>query len=139
MKANELRLGNYVNFKNREDILFCSINELSSSGYIHLIRHFKVGDEDDQPEGIEDITPININEEWLERFGFVNTTHKLGNPAPNHKAFEKYNFHIKLYGKDIENYMWFGEQVLSYAPVQYVHQLQNLYFALTGEELTIKL
>jgi hypothetical protein len=59
------------------------------------------------PTGWE-IHPIPITEDWLLNFGFEQNGHKL--PIQLHQRGKT---HIK-----------------------YVHQLQNLYFALTGEELT---
>ena len=69
--------------------------------------------------------PIPLTEEWLEKFGFeysdLNGDSGLWKIPP-----------FQIYGKC-------NQFIYEYAlDVNYVHQLQNLYFALTGEELTIK-
>ena len=72
------------------------------------------------------IEPIPLTEEWLLKFGF-----------------EMYEFDHKA------NQFRFKERLIVYidgflydhgtsVKLQYVHQLQNLSFALTNEELTIK-
>jgi hypothetical protein len=133
MKIIELRIGNIVGFKNRDDC-YCVVTDLSSAGGIHLIRKFYDGDEDDQPEVIDDITPIPLTEEWLLKFGFNNINSKeygikcgscwmsLSNP--------------KDMGEWQDCYCWIFDR-FKFIELKYVHQLQNLYFALTGEELTI--
>ena len=59
------------------------------------------------------LEPIPLTDEWLERFGFYGK-HKSINTRES-KVFFDYN------SKSIE--------------IKYVHQLQNLYYALTKKEL----
>jgi hypothetical protein len=152
MKAQDLRLGNYVGFKNRTDC-YCIIEELSSYGGVHIIRMFNDGDIDDQPEVIEDITGLYLTEEWLMKFGF----YKEDDVAPvsnDHSHFYsmgcndyKYSFAYASFRDDWGFYHSYTDacderdnnkfDAISFG-IKYVHQLQNLYFALTGEELTIK-
>ena len=63
--------------------------------------------------------PIPLTEEWLERFNW-NPPKDIG------VSFSLTTYEIHFVAG---NY---------YKKIEYVHQLQNLYFALTGEELTIK-
>ena len=76
--------------------------------------------------------PIPLTEEWLVKFGFEEIdgflTLDLG-------SFSGARF-IFWYG-DVLNLFCKSDMMLS-KQIKYVHQLQNLYFALTGEELTIK-
>ena len=68
---------------------------------------------------MDDLIPIPLTEEWLVKFGFENKT----------KSFVLNNISIKQQTKGYFFYL----SIM----IQYVHQLQNLYFALTGEELKI--
>ena len=79
--------------------------------------------------------PIPLTEEWLVRFGYSDTNDEM------------YNVNIWMLGDDIHvspvvsstgihGLLIYG--YLKYFEDVYVHQLQNLYFALTGEELTTK-
>lgn len=72
--------------------------------------------------------PIPLTEEWLLRMGFKKTQRKsfvLGGAIK-----------LKFAGTDgYYNLYILGKQVTTLGSA---HQLQNLYFALTGNELTIK-
>lgn len=72
----------------------------------------------------EDYEPIPLTEEWLEKSGFKSTVEWL----------LKYKNNSTLLVSDVK----YGFQNIPIQKIKYVHQLQNLYFALTGEELTIK-
>lgn len=72
----------------------------------------------------DEIEPIPLNEEWLTRLGFVdNEKYAL------HNIFIWYGNHIGIKGM-------LG--IVKPFECKYVHQLQNLYFSLTGEELILK-
>jgi hypothetical protein len=106
MKITELRIGNWVKQPN---------------GIIEVFTVSDLDDEGDINSYLEDeIEPIPLTEEWLIKFGF-----ERWNDVYN-------NFYHKLNGVEIENgniYVGHGNEI------KYAHQLQNLYFALTGEEL----
>jgi hypothetical protein len=139
MKVNELRIGNIVGFKDRTDF-YARINDISVLGGVHISRFWEDGTLDDQPEVIEDLTPIPLTEKWLLKFGFEKTE----------------GMHVNTYKKMIKsistveeiymiisskNYYWVGYRYnmdlrdVGLGELNYVHQLQNLVFALTGEEL----
>ena len=65
--------------------------------------------------------PIRLTEEWLLKFGFER----------NKDAWTSFIKNDVIIATDKFIYM-------SRTKLKYVHQLQNLYFALTGEELTFK-
>lgn len=123
MKANELRIGNLTNFGK-----VIEINTVS----------FYVRDS----EGIEvkssyaDIKPLRLTEYWLLKFGFKRHHADYSNEivfiknVPNSTEFE-----WGVYPDELGS----GIQIKNRVLLKYVHQLQNLYFALTNEELTIKL
>ena len=146
MKANELRIGNWLTGPERKAQVTCIQNrqvvELGEIGYV-----------------IEDLKPIPLTEDWAKlKFDFINTKGRKGNgfdyqPETSKTNQSKYNIgnEIELvferwsYRKT-ENYDWIHEDSIH---IDYygdcislykyeVHVLQNLYFALTGEELTIK-
>ena len=69
--------------------------------------------------------PIPLTEEWLTKFGF---------------ELIEGNFHLYANGFSLDingsiTKFWVNETIVD---IKYVHQLQNLFFALTGEELKIK-
>jgi hypothetical protein len=69
--------------------------------------------------------PIPLTEEWLLKFGFIKTDYD------NFKYYHKGLFQIK---HGIKSY-WYQSGDLP-VKIEYVHQLQNIYFYLVGEELT---
>ena len=107
MKANELRIGNWVN--NFEVDL-----QLTSKDIYHL----------DVYVGRVIANPIPITPEWLERFGFVSKHNNLFILGKIELRYYRGRSDVLVRGINV-----------SY---KYIHQLQNLYFALTGEELEIK-
>lgn len=68
----------------------------------------------------KDVTPIPLTEEWLLKW--------FGEDGVGCYAEE--NNMVELF---LNN----GDYLIPKNRLQYVHQLQNLYFALTGEELTL--
>ena len=75
--------------------------------------------------------PILLTKEWLLKFRFndKDTVHGW-------LAFGTDNLY--LVGDESEMYFGYNNNELELPKIKYVHQLQNLYFALTGEELKIK-
>jgi len=115
MKANEIRLGNLFKCYNF-DLTIGSINK----EYVGHITN----------EGgflITDLEPIPLTEEWLVKFGFkITRTQAL--------------FIYNEFGDQVSLNKIDGKFELTYlaTPIIYVHHLQNLIHALTGEELTLK-
>jgi len=123
MEAKELRIGSMLNtFVGRvlgqRQMVIVDLNHLK-----HIQEGNKYGYE-----------PIPLTAEWLERCGFEKNCDEWSNYSED-KNVEK---SICLDQDDDEIYYSAGEGVRLSVNIEYVHQLQNLYFALTGEELTIK-
>lgn len=121
MKANELRFNN----------LYC-LNDNVLGGGIRKIVHT-----DDFITAIEltikgFLKPIPLTEEWLLKAGFE-IIGKLDMPnSPSDWFYSKndFPFSITYVNKKLQ---------FSNIDLKHVHQLQNLYFALTGEELNFNL
>lgn len=85
----------------------------------------------------QESNPIRLTEEWVIKAGF-----KRGLEYNNRNVFYSTGHHsidLQLSGTDIKPYLLDGHLIRGLMPVEYVHQLQNLYFALTGTELKISL
>ncbi len=118
IQANELRIGNLLNYDTAEgDILTTTIDW----------QDLKWISED--PKGFNLVhTPISLTEEWLVKFGFQRFK----------KGFIKNNICIaEYYGGGLTIFLS-NEKFDFKVDLYSVHQFQNLYFALTSEELTIK-
>lgn len=127
ISENELRIGNYVSkYVNH---IRC-VTGVCVDGTVYLTN--KENCETCMSEyTIDELFPIPITEEWLVKAGFefINSERLRHNEFKTLIAFKhvfKSGFGIVL--KDFH----------ALPNVKHVHQLQNLYFALTGEELKFK-
>lgn len=122
MKANELRLGNYINM----NVPISEDGKLIRASVYHIGKLQKMKDA---------YYPVTLTEKWLLKFGFKNDN------SPDY-------FYLELPSGFIIHYTPFSRGVSTYdddksqtnqlsMELIYVHQLQNLYFALTGDELQI--
>jgi len=128
MKANELRIGNLIIGTNVYEGKVLTFERFNSDLDVVF---FSNGSKWDCGEFIEDIKPIQLTEEWLFKFGFKKSNvYCFG----NHKLIIESlmgDRHSCRYRVNPDESIWISE-------LHYVHQLQNLYCALTGEELTFK-
>lgn len=104
-------------------------NELRVNNWVYCIEdhvNIEILPSDVQLAG--QFKPILLTEEWLLKFGFEEV--ELSIPRKwNNKKFRIRENHPNRY---------FVSYKYGHVELIHVHQLQNLYFALTGEELTIK-
>lgn len=112
MKAEELRIGNYV------------YDEGDLTTYIQITSI--------QEDNTEWLQPIPLTEEWILKFGWYKHELIEGSFRKEGKPYDQFQI---AWRNGILTYYIVWHQLV---PLKYVHQLQNLYFSLTGEELTIK-
>lgn len=119
IKSNELREGNYVNVVGKNSFNITGIIQVEDiiSGCGINMHH------DSFAHKLKDIQPIPLTEEWLIKFGFDPCYFADGGKLSFYRINDS-NFLLPDF-----TLVWFGTKI------KYVHQLQNLYFALTGEEL----
>lgn len=135
MKANELRIGNYVYDRGNKLLKIEGWENESkvfqSSGYYNLPE--PIGQLPFHPltEDVEFLKPILLTEEWLLKFGFVEDDCFGDNFLRHKKAI---SITVSAIHSNGEIHIQIGNYPVS---IRYVHQLQNLYFALKSEELTL--
>lgn len=141
IQSNELRIGNYFKRRSKDEILTVDIELLTK---VQRMPHLYNG--------------IPLTEQWLIDFGFEKqkfTKYYFGANIDNSEVeyFVNVDGFCCIYCLD--NYI-FGKRELderniktksgdylyrlfhfNYVGLNHVHQLQNLYFALTGKELTL--
>lgn len=125
IQANELRIGNYVK---------CDIGPT----IVKSIRPTRIFDRDNVSFPLDEIETIPLTEYWLMKFGFERlangwiiddgSRNDYGDKIAGDNTFSLFD---RSYGKLTD---------LRYEKIKLssIHQLQNLYFALTGQELTLK-
>lgn len=128
MKASELRSGNFIKlFKNGKPHL--EWYELDSHDIYKL-----------DESNCEDVEPIPLTEEWLLKFGFDNVRKNMlvcHNEYHNNRINEG-AFYVEPVGDAFNHWYLYHKVKMITSNIRFVHQLQNLYFALCGEELELK-
>ena len=120
MKATDLRIGNYLNGK-QGHVIITEIRTNNSVKILDNTSSFYVG---------TCLQPIELTKEWLLKFGFE-------------KKYDDLNWYIKgnycfSFLKELDLIVFkIKNQTVGICTIKYVHQAQNLYFALTGEELRL--
>ena len=132
MKVNELRIGNLIEYRIQDDLDdrkdWWEVSKIDATDLCILESNIDY-----------DFRPIPLTEEWLLKFGF-------------NKEYQKGYIGIDVCNSDFvlteplkmgewqTNYTFQFEtgSVPKFKEIKYVHQLQNIYFALTGEELILK-
>ena len=125
MTARELRIGNYIDRNGLMEVRVISQSGVKIYDHVNNIFPPTFFDFD------ENIKPIPLTEEWLLKFGF----------KKDGTNYQKGWFY--LHGNNRTGTIDFllnepYSNKYNATVLQFVHQLQNLYFALTGNELTIK-
>lgn len=120
MTIQEIRIGNYIRHNVLDDVSqFVEPNE-DAIGEDDML-HFLGGD------GLDKAEPIPLTEEWLRKLGFE-------------KSYDGWDGYLSPpLGEGrirILNNVW--NCGYCYVQLKYVHQLQNLFYALQQTELTIK-
>lgn len=125
LKVSELRIGNRIHYESNE------ITVIEINGIRNRVSCIWVDDEYIADYPIETLKPIPLTEDWLVRFGiingewFKNSSYKI---TYSYGLDGCYDFIHRNANHNIEMCITF---------IKHVHQLQNIAFALTGEELIL--
>jgi hypothetical protein len=132
--ATDLRIGNLIN-PDRVHIYLSAVKVLSIS---ETSFTFSNPENNMKPSFsfLKGASGVPIEEGWLLKFGFT--------PYGNHQwELGKYWVHCDI--KDVFSFNYSGvsmdydgDELYELVEIKYVHQLQNLYYALTGTELIYK-
>lgn len=124
MKLQELRIGNWVKNIFGDELKVTHISKDLISGYL-----------------LESVSPIPLTEEWLLKFGFkynyfededgyiISNDYVLSLGEYSELSIED-DFSFWIGSKTSDETVCFDNDI-----IESVHRLQNLYHALTGEEL----
>ena len=132
MKASELRIGNYVNSSSENCLWFKGNFILDGYKMAKTIRY-----------GCQGLNPIPLTEEWLLKFGFENIDDGTYYEIECNRIVLKevadtiITLSLEFDNEDCYFQIGSGYNWTDALPIKHVHQLQNLYFALTGEELEL--
>lgn len=130
IKANDLRIGNFLIFKTyvKPETTIAVDSEL-----LHKIANSDLYSD-------TYCNPIPLTAEWLLKFGFeFPNNQRIETGSTNYWIKNGFTLSMGDWGKGFH----FGFEIShgcinNSVMIYHVHQLQNLYFALKGEDLTIK-
>lgn len=158
IQANELRIGNLVNYKwfdktyvlidgcqrqktiiHREVLSVLAVDGENKRALIKTKQHRK----NQTWVSLNKLTPTPLTEEMLLKCGFEKCTGKYGAYFKHQHAslmriwqHESYDKYVWVVGKKLEELQ---ETIIVSEICNHLHQLQNLYFALIGQELEINI
>jgi hypothetical protein len=123
INRKELRIGNYITRVTASDGFYASVVSIGVYTCIYGVGYTAFFDK---------LSPIPLTEKWLLDFGFEKGDYGF------YKLYYNDDFYLLT---NLKGYTELCINKIKGAVVEtkHVHQLQNLYFALTGEELTLKL
>jgi hypothetical protein len=138
MDAKELRLGNMVGVPRkvfgdglhpRPEVVVCVVvgitKDVIKASYSYAERLLWRGFD------FCEIEPIPLTEEHLLEAGFEEYNEEEGEDGITDYYRKNGIIFSRRYGTIVD--------CVTHAQIQYLHQLQNLYFALTGEELRVEI
>lgn len=134
IQAQDLRIGNYL--QSIDGKIICTYVK----GFFGHPVHSGIINHSGQINDFEYLEPILLTKKWLLKFGFEklkgkNADSYYGNAELNFgNLVLKLNDYTALCCNGGYQYLFLNGYRI---PCKYVHQLQNLYFALTNEELTL--
>ena len=123
MKATEIKCNNYV-------MLYNNVARIIPNDFVKW---------SDEKWEMKDFKPIPLTEEWVLKFGFEREGNINWWNMPKESSYKAHHL-MEM----VNAWTWFidfddtGDNTHLVSGFNYVHQLQNLYFALTNTELEIK-
>lgn len=139
MKAQDFRLGNFINHEQTTHKIVALGDKFCHSVWTKDLDWT-------YQHSYEEIKPIPLTEDWLLKFGFTkyewcddcafinfNGAHMMLRYYNNEWHCDKTKVTSDSRGQRMSN----GSPILKKGLIKYVHQLQNLYFALTCKELSL--
>lgn len=116
MQSKDLRIGNYI--KDTFDVKKYEVRQLELEDFSAMLN-YKIS------KHRNTYNPVELNDEWLVKFGFEKYEF-------DHKE-NQYRYKDRLIVLRDGKFVDYGSSVI----LQYVHELQNLYYAITGVELLV--
>lgn len=125
IQTNELRIGNYLSDKEGR---LCKVEFISPEEF----RAYAIaGGRTTLPN-----EKIKFNKEWAKKLGFTITD--MGDFWEFEKnGFTMIQLKIPITGKELPPFYMLHSKKPQYIKIHHVHKLQNLYFEITEQELTL--
>lgn len=132
MDAKELRIGNYI----QSQPLSIPRLQINQDG-VMTVTGYGISVIESDTNNSMGFKPILITEKWLLDFGFLKDHRKYNPSILDNISYLKNGLKLTPIG-DNRFRQEFSAEWLSGVNIDYVHQLQNFYFAFTRTELILK-
>lgn len=126
----ELRIGNKISLMHDASAPIFTIQEIRSSG----VMGYRHSDQGDEYHEFDWLLPIALTPDILIKLGMKR---RFDNENCNIWDMKDENMRNGCFCLALLDRGWVYPTAPGAVPFHYFHQLQNLYFALTGNELTI--
>lgn len=130
VKANELRIGNWMSFHGELAIQVKTIGESLVNETVRTDSENRIVSYDGCH--VNYLEPIQLTPEILRKCGFEKVSkwdYSLNRLVLHDMLSER--------DEDMEAYIKAGKENIFLKNIKYLHQLQNLFYSLTGEELQL--
>jgi hypothetical protein len=130
LKVEELRIGNYIAVDGFDPQMVALMTMYDG---VYHIYHYNGVSSFHNSSPINKCAPIPISEEWLIKLGFIKTPQWKDNLTWSLEGFQY--FSIDCDSMDdvcLEGYKH------SFRSIRYIHELQNMVYAILGRELELK-
>lgn len=132
IKSIELRIGNLIQY--------------NEGGECKVIGIYEFGIDVEFPEETtyieyDQFSPIQLTEELLLKFGLTNVTEELDTEKSFEIQFGRKAFRVVIDDRGLCTVIYqvdIGMNFQELTDIEFVHEFQNLIFALCGEELKLK-
>lgn len=134
MEARNLRIGNFVRAKSPEKTEWVEAHKISA----HTLYSMEY------PTAMDfvkpDMEPIPLTKKWLDKFGFDDSEYKEGYTGVDYRTNLIMDFVLTKpnFMGEWQNYYTYDLGQHRFVALHYVHELQNLFFAVTTTELELK-
>ena len=149
MKTDDLRIGNFVTIDNSKHhpyvkdktLIIVGIEDWKARPSVSLM-HLDPKENYVIPslsQHVGFLEPILLNPEWFKKFGFHPAYHKLKGEHSHLPTWYNLNgFRINIeYYSGSEEVCHYELDINPATELKYVHQLQNIFYALNGKELEL--
>lgn len=127
MTLNELRIGNHILINGETDTVTGIFHEMAPSGDdIYFVQGKNKLD-----YRVQNTEPIELTEETLLKCHFFQSGFYWWSGC--------YSIYLTTRNSDDGFFYHNGTSLFEYNHIKYLHQLQNLYFIITGKELEVNL
>ena len=132
MKAEELRIGNILQYRDDERV---KVHLRGTPFVVSADDILFLSEQESQGNIVDYVEPINITKELLFKCGFKHhNTDECFKEYKSESMIIEHNEYLNEFNLMYELY-----NEVKYSELNYVHDIQNLHYILTKEELKIKL